>query len=299
MRLIGYLADEAAARTVGDYLYARGIENQIEFHKPEGWALWVNDEDKIAEAASLLEAFRQNPVDPKYRSEGKRAAELREKHEKGEAAYRKKVHDRRQLFRPLTAYGFGPLTFVLIAISVGVAIFSRLGTAHEPIMSLFMTDYTVEGNFLRWNPTLPEIRHGEVWRLLTPIFIHFGPLHIVFNMLWLMDLGSMIEGRQGWIRLALLVLVIGVASNLAQFYYGGPSFGGMSGVVYGLFGYIWMRAKFDPGSGLYLHSATVTMMMIWFVACFTPLLPNMANAAHAGGLVLGVAWGWLSSLRHR
>ncbi len=299
MRLIGHLADETAARTLGDYLYAQGIENQVELHKPEGWALWVNDEDKIEQAASLLEVFRQHPADPKYRSEGKSAAALREKEEKEKAAYRKKVHDRRQLFRPLTAYGFGPLTFVLIAISVVVALYSRLGAAHEPIMSLFITDYTLEGNLLRWNPTLSEIRHGEVWRLITPIFIHFGPLHILFNMLWLMDLGAMIEGRQGWWRLALLVLVIGAGSNLAQYYYDGPNFGGMSGVVYGLFGYIWMRGKFDPGCGLYLHSHTVTMMLIWFVACFTPLLPNMANAAHAGGLIMGVAWGWLSSLRHR
>ena len=75
-------------------------------------------------------------------------------------------------------------------------------------MSLFITDYTVSGDFLEWNTALPEIRHGQLWRLITPIFIHFGPLHIFFNMLWLRDLGSMIEGRQSSWRLALLVLVI-------------------------------------------------------------------------------------------
>jgi len=73
----------------------------------------------------------------------------------------------------------------------------------------------------------------------------------------------------------------------------------MSGVVYGLLGYIWMRGKFDPGSGLYLHPTTLTMMIIWFFACFTPIVPHVANAAHAGGLVMGIAWGYLSSLRYR
>jgi GlpG protein len=73
----------------------------------------------------------------------------------------------------------------------------------------------------------------------------------------------------------------------------------MSGVVYGLLGYIWMRGKFDPGSGLYVHSHTVAMMIIWFVACFTPLVPHVANATHAVGLALGMAWGYLSSLRYR
>jgi membrane associated rhomboid family serine protease len=41
------------------------------------------------------------------------------------------------------------------------------------------------------------------------------------------------------------------------------------------------------------------MMIIWFIACFTPLVPNVANAAHAAGLVMGMAWGYLSSLRYR
>ena len=79
----------------------------------------------------------------------------------------------------------------------------------------------------------------------------------------------------------------------------GPVFGGMSGVVYGLLGYVWIRGKFDPGSGLYLHSYTVTMMIIWFVACLTGVLGPIANTAHAAGLVMGMAWGYLSSLRYR
>jgi GlpG protein len=306
MRLIGYLAEESAAHTFGDYLYVQGIENHVELHNPEGWAVWVNDEDKLEQAAGLLEDFRQNPADAKYREKGKGAAALREKEEKSDTAYRKKVRSRRDLFRSLTAYGFGPLTFALIVISVVVALYSRLGDARDPIMRLFMTDFTVEGHMISWDPTLPEIRHGQVWRLFTPIFIHFGMLHLLFNMLWLRDLGGMIEGRQSTWVLALLVVVIAPCSNLAQFYFGGahlhhggPDFGGMSGVVYALLGYIWMRGKFDPASGLYLHSYTVTMMLIWFVACFTPLVPHVANAVHTVGLVMGVAWGYLSSLRYR
>jgi GlpG protein len=299
MRLIGHLGDEKTARTFGDYLYVRGIENHLEFDKPDGWGIWINEEDKIEEATGLLTAFRLNPADPQYRAEAKGAPELRAAAEKGEANYRKKLSDRRHLFRPLDAYGFGPLTFVLIAISVTVALCSKLGAEDQPIMGLFITAFTRVGNLMEWNNALPEIQHGQLWRLITPIFIHFGVLHILFNMLWLRDLGSMIEGRQSTWRLAVLVLVIAACSNLAQFWFGGPDFGGMSGVVYGLLGYIWIRGKCDPGSGLYLHPSTVTMMIIWFFACFTPIVPHVANAAHAVGLVLGLAWGYLSSLRHR
>jgi GlpG protein len=296
MRLIGHLAEEKAARTFADYLYVQKIESHLDYEKPDGWGVWINDEDKIEEATRLLTAFQSNPADPKYRAEAKSAAELRAEAEKGDQAYRKKVRDQRQLFRPLTAYGFGPVTFALILISVLVAIVSKVGDDPRPIMGLFITDSATNPLF---GPALPEVVHGQVWRLVTPIFIHFGLLHIFFNMLWLRDLGSMIEARQSSWLLAILVLVIAVFSNLAQFYYGGPAFGGMSGVVYGLLGYIWMRGKFNPGSGLYLHPTTVTMMIIWFLACFTPLIPHVANATHAAGLALGLAWGYLSSHRYR
>ncbi len=299
MRLIGHLAEEADARTFADYLYVRKIESQLDFEKPDGWGIWIHDEDKLEEAARLLAAFRANPTDPKYRAEAKGAAELRAKAEKGEERYRKKLLDRRHLFRPLRAYGFGPLTFILIVISVTVAFYSHLGTNLQPIMRLFITDYNVSANLLEWVSALPEIRHGQVWRLVTPIFIHFGLLHIFFNMLWLRDLGSMIEARQSWRVLAVLVVATAACSNLAQFFFTGPIFGGMSGVVYGLLGYVWMRGKFDPGSGLFLHPSTVMMMMVWFFACFTPIVPHVANATHAVGLVMGIAWGYLSSLRYR
>jgi len=87
-------------------------------------------------------------------------------------------------------------------------------------------------------------------------------------------------------------------SNLVQYAWGGPNFGGMSGVVYGLLGYIWVRGKLDPGSGLYLHQTTVIMMLVWLAFGFTGIL-SIANGAHLGGLVVGLGWGYLSSLRYR
>jgi GlpG protein len=296
MRLIGHLADEKAARTFADYLYVQGIQGHVEFEKPDGWGIWINEEDRIKEAAGLLTTFRQNPADPKYRAEAKSATELRAEAEKEEAKYRKKVSDRRHLFQPLRDYGFGPLTFGLIAISVVVFFLSKFGNEPQRVLGLFITEFVPHSPL---GPVLPEVMHGQVWRLITPIFIHFDPLHILFNMLWLRDLGSMIEGRQSSWQLAIFLAVIAVCSNLGQFFYAGPVFGGMSGVVYGLLGYIWLRGKFDPSSGLYLHPTTVTMMILWFFACFTPLIPHVANATHAVGLVMGMAWGYLSGLRYR
>jgi len=299
MRLIGHLDDESNARTFGDYLYTQGINNQIEFTKGEGWAIWVNEEEQLENAAKLLTAFRANPNDPQYRDQGRLADELRAKRKQDETAWQKRLKDRRHLFRPLTDYGFGPLTFVMIILCVAIFLFSSFGNNLQPLQVLFITQFLAGDEFVNPYPRLPEIAHGQLWRVFTPMFIHLGPLHIIFNMLWLRDLGSMIEGRQSSTHLALLSVIIATGSNLAQYYVErNPYFGGMSGVVYGLLGYIWIRGKLDPASGLYLHRSTVIFMLIWLVVGFTGLM-RMANIAHLSGLLMGMAWGYLSSLRYR
>ena len=289
----------------GDYLYVQGIENQLDYEKAAGWGIWINDEDKIAQATKLLEEFRADPKNSKYGSEKEQAAKLRAKEEADQDAYRKRLRNRRHLFRPLTGYGFGPLTFVLIAISVVVFVLTGFGTEHTRLMSLFITDYTNDGMYISWNAGLHEIRQGQIWRLITPIFIHYNVPHILFNMWILRDVGSMIEARQSSLHLLILTLAIAAASNFGQYYFGhhfhqgGPNFGGMSGVDYGLMGYIWIRGKFDPGSGLFLHPSSVTMMIVWFFACLAGFVGNIANWAHGIGLLMGMAWGFLSGWRYR
>ena len=81
----------------------------------------------------------------------------------------------------------------------------------------------------------------------------------------------------------------------AQYLLSGPSFGGMSGVVYGLLGYIWMQGRFNPASGLSLQPQTVTMMILWFFLCLTGMVGHVANTVHAVGLAGGIAWGFLDA----
>lgn len=301
MRVIGHIQDEVAARSFADFLYVRGIENLVEFQKGEGWAVWISDEDQLEPAAKLLEEFRANPKNPQYQKEARNAGQKRAQEDKAQAEYRKKIKGNRQLFRPLTGYGFGPLTFALITACSIVFLLSRLGTDFGPIHALFISE--VLGGNRQISSMLLEVRHGQIWRLFTPAFIHMSFAHLLLNMLWLRDLGSMIEGRQGTWRLVILVAAVAGVSDVAQYYASGPAFGGMSGVVYGLLGYVWIRGKLDPASGLFLHSSTVIMMLAWFVLCYTPLLTpligHVANTVHAAGLLLGMAWGFVSSLGHR
>jgi GlpG protein len=303
MRNIGYLEDEKAAHRFGDFLYVNGMPNNIELDQKQ-WAIWVHDDDHLDNARVWLEKFRVNPTASEFAS-AVHAEEKRKIEEKDLARFQKKMQKGRDVVRTVGFYGVGRLTAGLIAISVVVAIISGLDRHTERVMALFMTNWVINGQYVQWAKGLPEIFHGQIWRLFTPMFIHFGIMHILFNMLWLRDLGSMIEARESSLRLLIIVLLTSAGSNLAQYSIsipalpnlggGSPVFGGMSGVVYGLLGYIWMRAKFDPFSGFFLHKSTVTMMLIWLVACFTGFLGPVANLAHLFGLLIGMGAGFFFS----
>src|SRR5690242_15056261 len=161
MRLIGHLPDEPTARVFSDFLYVQGIENQLEFEKTEGWGVWVNEEEKVAQATELLSSFRANPTDPKYQAQARAAQDKRANKARGEEAWRQRLRNRRQLFRPLTGYGFGPLPFVLIAICVAIFVLSRFGQDKEALQSLFISPYFVGGEYVNSYPDLPQVRHGK------------------------------------------------------------------------------------------------------------------------------------------
>lgn len=197
-----------------------------------------------------------------------------------------------------------PVSAVLIVASIAVAVASGLGENRDVLTWLTFADLrgfdgTIASGF-------SAIERGEVWRLITPIFIHFGLMHIVFNMLWMKDLGPLIERRWSSRTLLTLVLVSAVLSNVAQFlvnwdfkngvHYANALSGGMSGVVYALLGYVWIRGRLDPMAGIRLPPSVVMMMLGWLVLCMTGILGHIGNSAHAMGLLVGVVWAWVTTL---
>ena len=290
MRSIGNLPNEHQARLFGDYLLAQGIHNEVETDTDSSWLVWVADDDHLSKAREFLERFRSDPLSSEFARKAADAERMRSEEKKSQAAWRRRVRGRRSIFPGTSAFGAGPLTFALVCACGAVAALSHLGENKDAISGLFIS-YTmpVSGGWLL------EVRAGEFWRLFTPMLIHFGWPHILFNMLWLFRLGSMIESLQGPGRFVLLTLAIAGLSNVAQYAQDGPNFGGMSGVNYGLFGYVWMRGKFDPASGFYLTPQDKVLMLAWFAVCFTNWVGPVANAAHAGGLIVGVVWGRVSA----
>jgi GlpG protein len=127
------------------------------------------------------------------------------------------------------------------------------------------------------------------------MLMHGGVLHILFNLMWWWDFGIILESRKGTLWFLAMVLVISAAANVLQFELGSPWFLGMSGVNFGLFGFLWVKGKLDPEDGFGLSQQTVILMLIWFAICWFGVVGRIANWAHAGGLMMGVTLGVLSA----
>lgn len=153
-----------------------------------------------------------------------------------------------------------------------------------------------------------KIRQGEVWRLISPVLLHGGWLHILFNMAWLFILGRQIEERLGKFRYLFLSLLIGVMGNVAQYLVSGPIFLGYSGIITGMVGFIWMRQKIAPWEGYPLQRPVIIFITVFVLAMLaleivsmalqffhiTNMYANIANTAHVIGGVFGAFLGRLS-----
>jgi membrane associated rhomboid family serine protease len=108
----------------------------------------------------------------------------------------------------------------------------RLAARQNPAVSLLIIASVLGGLIASFLPQLQRVlffgslASGEYWRLITPIFLHFGLVHLVFNCLWLSMLGSRIEQLTSSLHLISLVLLSGAISNIAQFVWSGSFYVG-------------------------------------------------------------------------
>ncbi len=137
-----------------------------------------------------------------------------------------------------------------------------------------------------------SLHNFEWWRLFTPIFLHFGILHILFNSLALKDFGTALEFSEGWKYVLTLTIVTALFTNTLQYLLTGPMFGGMSGVVYAYFGHFLGRQMMKRPSVVKIPRQGIIYVVIWFFATFLPgPIQFMANGAHISGIMLGLLSG--------
>ena len=324
MRLLGEIDSSDHATRLVAWLMTKGIKVKVEpvSGDGEGYEVWVRDEDLLEEAKTEFGDFLTNPEAGKYDQAIKEA----------DAIAREEALKRKQMQKNIMKVQGGqvekrsPLTVLLIALCGIVFLMTDLGESHNSVVYQAL-------QFVSIAPPIPDdllaadrddlglrlasITKGEFWRLVTPAFIHHDVFHILFNMMWLYQFGRMIENRYGALSLGMLVLSAAIISNLFQctvpYGLGGSipgiteggyllsGLGGMSGVVYGLFGFIWIRSKVDSFSGMFITQGTITILLVWLFFCMTPFsgqfVGNVANWAHGIGLLVGMAAGYWPALR--
>jgi len=313
LRLLTTFSDTPQAERFAAHLKVIRIANQLD-ERDNTRELWIERDDDLARARAELEQFQADPKHARY--DGVASVARKVEAEEGKSAERR----RRNHIDVRTAWqkpnvGGAIVGISMIAICVVVAILTRLGSMeYSPVENalLFQTferaygiesiegksDEQINQMLVAANqpPTMwSSITRGEVWRLVTPMFLHFGGLHLMFNMFWLWSFTQAIEGRKGAMKFAALVLFTSAIASLGEALwvtFAGTGFaasGGMSGVNYGLFGYLWLKGKLQPAEQMGVSKDTVMIMIFWLFLCMTGLVGNIANAAHVCGLIAGMA----------
>lgn len=198
-----------------------------------------------------------------------------------------------------------PVTALILLLCLIVGGVTLLGDNLDTLRWLTFLEFRVAGEYIQFTPLADSLAAGQWWRLVTPILIHFGILHLAMNGMWYWELGRRIEIRQGSINLLGLTLLFGLVSNYAQYFFSGPTlFGGLSGVLYGLLGHCWIYQLLSPNPAYRLPRGVLVMMLVWLLLCMSGLISmigfgEIANAAHVGGLLVGCFTGLLGGLFSR
>lgn len=140
---------------------------------------------------------------------------------------------------------------------------------------------------------------GEYWRLLTALFLHFGPLHLIFNLYALYIIGPGLERAIGSIRFAACYLLAGLGSSIGVLLWRILAFNrpeqlvGASGCVMGIVG-VWagflLRNRHEPLAGRRLQNI---LLIVAVQTVFDLSTPQISMAAHFSGLATGLALGLL------
>lgn len=194
-----------------------------------------------------------------------------------------------------------PVTLLTIYFGVLGALLLVIDRTGQWLSLLTFQPLVVHGNQMMISTLSEGLQQGQWWRLITPVFLHFGLFHILFNGLWVWEFGRRLESFFGSTKLLALMLFLAIVSNASQYFWSGPSmFGGLSGVLYGLMGFLWIYERRKPSSNLKIQEGIIGFMLLWMVLCMTGVVNifmegRVANGAHLGGLVAGMLAGYFSA----
>ena len=327
MRRIGNLTDQAIAQRFCDYLTTLSIdatadervEDASDGEVPKTWDIWIREESDVERARAELAEFEADPGDSRYQASAE-AARIRQQRAADNARRMKNVVKRQKWSdsgasgrtmlagAPVKQQGI-PVTIGIIVISTicgFAANFSRRPASpmeqriRDAMDFVEDSDYNASGR----TDAFASLRKGELWRVVTPMFMHGDTMHLAFNMLMIYFLGSIIERLHGSLFLAVIALVTHVAGMALQVMLPGadampwflerlagtPKVIGASGAVCGLFGFLWIRPYVDESYPVRMMPINIAMILGFIVFAMLPIFDlRVANGAHLGGLIAGMA----------
>lgn len=273
MIMITSFANPRVAQAFVDYMATQGVTLTVQQHTQSD--VWLADDSQASRVHRELALFLANPGDPRYLAASWSA---------GDTA--SGLHYQRYPFLKTIRQKAGPFTLGTIAACVLVYL----------LMQIF-GDRTVMV-WLSW-PYADALRF-EFWRYFSHALLHFSLLHITFNLLWWWYLGGPLEKQLGSGKLITLTVISALLSGYVQAKFSGPLFGGLSGTVYALMGYVWLRGERDPESGIAMQRGLMAFALLWIVLGFFDILGlSIANAAHITGLLVGLAMALVDTLHAR
>ena len=275
MLMITSFANPRVAQAFVDYMATQGVVLTIQQPHPTQTDVWLANESQADYVQDELDLFLENPADPRYLAASWQSG-----------GTHSGLHYQRYPFLATLKSNAGPLTWVVTLACIAIFILMNI-IGEQTVMIWLAWPYDSELQF-------------EVWRYFTHALMHFSLMHILFNLLWWWYLGGMIEKRLGSGKLLVITVISALLSGFIQHKFAGPWFGGLSGVVYALMGYAWLRGERDPQSGIFLQRGLIIFSLIWLIAgLFNIFGLSMANGAHFAGLLVGLAMAFTDTLNVR
>ncbi|UCQ11528.1 rhomboid family intramembrane serine protease GlpG [Edwardsiella tarda] len=257
------LPNPRLAQAFIDYMATQGVRLEAEAGD-HGIALWLADDSHLAQVEHELQRFLHEPQHPRYQAASWQSGSTHSGLRYTRFAYLRSF-----------AGQSGPLTIGVTLLCILVYL-CQLALGNGAVMT-----------YLAWPADAAQ--HYQLWRYFTPALLHFSPLHIIFNLMWWWYLGGQVEKRLGASKLAQIMLVSALMSGWAQSLFSGIYFGGLSGVVYALMGYVWWCGERAPQFGVSMPRGLMVFSLLWLLAgYFNWFGLSIANAAHIGGLVIGL-----------
>ncbi|WP_198673607.1 rhomboid family intramembrane serine protease [Algibacillus agarilyticus] len=273
---IAIFENERVAQALADYLTTQDIVAKTMPKNNEIWVV-IFKEGQVEAARKIADDFIKNPNKDKYIDA---SWQLNETHDLAYSnkGYANIVDSLKQT--KLFTFSFIVVLFIIqLGLSMGFV---------QPILQA-----------LHFPVTLTELSLQQFYRLWSPALIHADWSHWLFNVFWFWWLGNRVE-QQSRFKLINVCLLSGLLAHVSQYYLVGANFVGLSGVVYGLFAYVWFLGRQTKLESYFIPNALVGFMLLWVAIGFMNILPmGTANWAHLLGFVSGLALAWFESLSNK